>query len=147
VETAAPDFARGHIAPSSHPEIVAKAPWVLDKIGKPGYSFNDTRTEGEYLGTTTRGSRQSTGHIAGARRLEWQDAFTDSTDFTPKSIAELGEMWRERVTPGDTVITYCYIGYRASGGISFRDCSAIPPTSMTDRTTSGRRSSIPLSRR
>jgi thiosulfate/3-mercaptopyruvate sulfurtransferase len=115
VETAVPDFARGHITPSPHPEIVAKAPWVLDKIGKPGYSFIDTRTEGEYLGTASRGNLQSTGHIDGARRLEWQDAFTDSTDFTPKSIAELSALWNERVTPGDTVITYCYIGYRASG--------------------------------
>jgi thiosulfate/3-mercaptopyruvate sulfurtransferase len=24
-------------------------------------------------------------------------------------------MWNERVTPGDTTIAYCYIGYRASG--------------------------------
>jgi thiosulfate/3-mercaptopyruvate sulfurtransferase len=115
VETEPPSSARGHITLAPHPEIVAKAPWVLDKIGKAGYSFIDTRTEGEYLGTASRGNLQSTGHIDGARRLEWQDAFTDSTDFTPRSIAELSAMWNERVTPGDTVITYCYIGYRASG--------------------------------
>ena len=47
--------------------------------------------------------------------LEWQTAFTDSTEFSPKSIEELGTLWRERVVPGDTVVAYCYIGYRASG--------------------------------
>jgi thiosulfate/3-mercaptopyruvate sulfurtransferase len=115
VETSAPVFERGHIAPAPHPEIVAKAPWVLDRIGKPGYSFVDTRTDSEYLGIGVRGGLRSTGHLDGARRLEWQAAFTDTNDFSPRSIEELGALWRERVVPGDTVIAYCYIGYRASG--------------------------------
>jgi len=115
VETAAPSGGRGHIAPAPHPEIVAAAPWVLDRIGKPGYSFVDTRTDSEYVGTGARGGLKSTGHLEGARRLEWQTAFTDTNDFSPRSIEELGALWRERVVPGDTVIAYCYIGYRASG--------------------------------
>lgn len=115
VETAVATFARGRITPAPRPEIVAKAAWVLDKLGKPGYSLIDTRTDSEYLGLTTRGNLKSAGHLAGARRLEWQDAFTSTTDFSPKPMAELERLWRERVTPGDTVITYCYIGYRASG--------------------------------
>jgi thiosulfate/3-mercaptopyruvate sulfurtransferase len=114
-EMAAPTAARGHIVPAPRPEIVAKAQWVLDRVGKPGYSLIDTRTDSEYLGIGARGGLMSTGHLAGARRVEWQDAFTNTTDFSPKSIEELGKLWRERVTPGDTVITYCYIGYRASG--------------------------------
>jgi len=114
-ETATPVITRGHITPAPRPEIVAKAPWVLDRVGKQGYSFIDTRTDSEYLGLSTRGGLRSLGHLDGARRLEWQEAFTDSNDFSPKSLAELGKMWNERVTPGDTVIAYCYIGYRASG--------------------------------
>jgi thiosulfate/3-mercaptopyruvate sulfurtransferase len=115
VETSAPVFERGHITPAPHPEIVATAPWVLDRIGKPGYSFVDTRTDSEYLGIGARSGLRSTGHLDGARRLEWQAAFTDTNDFSPRSIEELGALWRERVVPGDTVIAYCYIGYRASG--------------------------------
>jgi thiosulfate/3-mercaptopyruvate sulfurtransferase len=114
-EIAAPTVERGHITPAPHPEIVATAPWVLDRIGKPGYSFVDTRTDSEYLGIGARGGLRSTGHLDGARRLEWQTAFTDTNDFSPRSIEELGALWRERVVPGDTVIAYCYIGYRASG--------------------------------
>ncbi len=114
-ETTAPSIERGHITPASHSEIVANAQWVLDRVGKPGYSFIDTRTDSEYLGLASRGGLRSLGHLDGARRLEWQTAFTDSIEFTPKSIAELNTMWRERVVPGDTVVAYCYIGYRASG--------------------------------
>ena len=115
VETAAPAIERGHITPAPHPEIVATARWLLDRIGKPGYSFVDTRTDSEYLGIGARGGLRSAGHLDGARRLEWQAAFTDTNDFSPRSIEELGKLWRERVVPGDTVIAYCYIGYRASG--------------------------------
>ena len=115
IETAAPAIARGRITPAPHPEIVAKAQWVLDRIGKPGYSIVDTRTDSEYIGIVASGARRSTGHLDGARRFEWQSAFTDTNDFSPQSLGELGALWRERVAPGDTVITYCTIGYRGSG--------------------------------
>jgi thiosulfate/3-mercaptopyruvate sulfurtransferase len=114
-ETMMPAIVRGHITPAPRPEIVAKAPWVLDRVGKKGFSFIDTRTDSEYLGIGARGGLMSTGHLPGARRLEWQEAFNNTTDFSPRSMEELARLWRERVTPGDTVITYCYIGYRASG--------------------------------
>jgi thiosulfate/3-mercaptopyruvate sulfurtransferase len=114
-ETNSPAIDRGRITAAPRLEIVAKAPWVLERVGKAGYSFVDTRTDSEYIGIGARGGLMSTGHLAGARRLEWQTAFTDTNDFTPKSIAELATLWNERVTPGDTVIAYCYIGYRASG--------------------------------
>jgi thiosulfate/3-mercaptopyruvate sulfurtransferase len=115
VETAAPAIARGRITPAPHPEIVATAQWVLDRIGKPGYAILDTRTDSEYAGIIASGARRSTGHLEGARRFEWQSAFTDTSDFSPRSLEELGALWRERVAPGDTVITYCSIGYRGSG--------------------------------
>jgi thiosulfate/3-mercaptopyruvate sulfurtransferase len=115
IEKAAPVFARGRITPATRPEIVARAPWVFAQVGKPGFSIVDTRTDSEYDGTGSRGGLKSTGHVAGARRFEWQDAFTDTNDFSPKSTAELAALWRERAAPGDTVIAYCYIGYRASG--------------------------------
>ena len=115
VETTAIAIERGRITPAPHPEIVAKAQWVLDRIGKPGYAIVDTRTDSEYIGIVASGARRSTGHLDGARRFEWQSAFTDTNDFSPRSLEELGALWRERVAPGDTVITYCTIGYRGSG--------------------------------
>lgn len=106
---------RGHVTPHPRPEIVASADDVLHHIGKPGTSFIDTRAEGEYLGSEVHRGIPSTGHVEGARRLEWQDMFTDANEFTPKDLATLRQMWTRLVAPGDTAITYCYIGYRASG--------------------------------
>lgn len=115
VATTTSAFERGRITPAPHPEIVAKAQWVLERISKPGYAIVDTRTDSEYAGIITSGARRSTGHLEGARRFEWQSAFTDTSDFSPRSVEELGALWRERVAPGDTVVTYCTIGYRGSG--------------------------------
>lgn len=111
----APPVTRGRIAPHPRPEIVALAEWVLGQLGKPGTSILDTRTEGEYLGTGDRPGTPSIGHVDGARRLEWQDMFRDPNEFSPKGLEELATLWRERVTPGDTVVTYCTVGLRGSG--------------------------------
>ena len=56
----------------------------------------------------------SEGHVAGARQLEWQQLFAnaDSAVFLePDAIARL---FGERSAPGDTLVTYCLVGYRAS---------------------------------
>lgn len=111
----APTVTRGRIAAHPRPEIVAQAEWVVGRLGKPGTSLVDTRTEGEYLGTGERQGLPSNGHLEGARRLEWQDMFRDPNEFSPKGLDELSRLWRERVTPGDTVVTYCLVGYRGSG--------------------------------
>ncbi len=110
-----PTVTRGKIVPNAQPQIVATSAYVLAHIGKPGISFLDTRTVGEYDGSGERHGMPSTGHIAGARRLEWHDLFKNDSDFTLQDQATLAKLYKERVTPGDTVVTYCYIGYRASG--------------------------------
>ena len=109
----APAVGRGRLTPHPRPEVGAQSDWVLGRLGKPGVSFVDTRTEGEYLGTAER--PPSSGHLDGARRLEWQDMFRDPNEFSPKALNELSKLWRERVTPGDIVVTYCTVGYRGSG--------------------------------
>lgn len=115
VETGAPPASRsGHLTPHLRP-VVASADYVLGRIGKRGFAFIDTRTEEEYLGTGYRHGATIAGHIEGARRLEWQDLFTDPGEFTPRSVPELARMWSRLAAPGDSVVTYCMIGYRGSG--------------------------------
>jgi len=114
LETAAVTAARGHIVPSPRPTIVASAPWVLANINKPGVSLIDTRTPEEYAGVAERHGYRSNGHIEGARLLQWEQMFSDENDFALKPRTELERLWRERVTPGDTVVAYCMVGYRAS---------------------------------
>jgi thiosulfate/3-mercaptopyruvate sulfurtransferase len=115
VATAYTTPARGHATPHPRPEILASAADVQQRIGKRGTSFIDTRAEGEYLGSDVHRGIPSTGHVEGARLLEWQNLFTDANEFTPKDLPTLQRMWKGLVAPGDTAITYCYIGYRASG--------------------------------
>jgi thiosulfate/3-mercaptopyruvate sulfurtransferase len=103
----------GRITAALRPQLVADSEFILARVGKPGLSLVDTRTDGEYSGTGNRSGMPSAGHVAGARQLEWEDLFSDrSLRLRPR--AELEALFRERVTPGDEVVTYCWVGYRAS---------------------------------
>jgi thiosulfate/3-mercaptopyruvate sulfurtransferase len=94
-------------------ELLADASYLQSRIGQPGTSIVDTRTRGEYEGTGNRSGMPSLGHVAGARQLEWEELFSDGKRRL-KPRAELERLYRERVRPGDAVVTYCWVGYRAS---------------------------------
>lgn len=109
--TTAPTAGRISVRPAA--SVVVDAVWMQAKVGHGGVSFIDTRTDGEYNGTGNRSGMPSVGHVEGARQLEWEDLFADRS-VTLKSRAELERLFAERVRPGDTVATYCWVGYRAS---------------------------------
>ncbi|HEY3935711.1 MAG TPA: rhodanese-like domain-containing protein [Gemmatimonadales bacterium] len=104
--------ARGHLVVTAHPEIVATSDWIAARVasGGAGLALVDTRHEDEYLGRNPA----STGHIAGARRLEWEEMFTSTTEFALKDRATIEQMWRSLAAPGDTVVAYCRVGHRSS---------------------------------
>lgn len=113
VSTEDPRVTPGTLTPK--PRIVAvDADFVTSRIGKSGFAFIDTRTTPEYLGTGGRSGLPSEGHIAGARQLEWEQLFSDPHGGAFLEPAELKKLYMDRVAPGDTVITYCLVGYRAS---------------------------------
>lgn len=94
--------------------VTVDADWVHARIGSKGVAFIDTRTTPEYVGTGTRSGLPSTGHIAGARQLEWEQLFSDASGGTFLEPDALARLYSDRVAPGDTVVTYCLVGYRAS---------------------------------
>lgn len=103
----------GHLTPKPR-EVVVDANWVNSHTGKKGFAFIDTRTDPEYLGTGELGGIRSEGHIAGARQLQWQQLFANADSgifLDPRAIAKL---YADRSVGGDTLITYCLVGYRAS---------------------------------
>jgi thiosulfate/3-mercaptopyruvate sulfurtransferase len=113
VSTEAPRVIAGTLTP--RPRVVTvDADFVSSKIGQRGFAFIDTRTTPEYLGTGGRSGLPSEGHVAGARQLEWEQLFSDPHSATFLDPAELKKLYTDRVTPGDTLITYCLVGYRAS---------------------------------
>ncbi len=112
--TTEPRVARGRIESPLDPAILAHEDYVLGHLGKPGVSFVDARTPAEYDGTGEWQGVPSTGHIEGARLLEWREMFENDSDFTLRSRPALEAMMRQRVTPGDTVVAYCFNGGRSS---------------------------------
>jgi thiosulfate/3-mercaptopyruvate sulfurtransferase len=113
VSAEAPRVAPGTLTPKPR-EVSVNAEFVQARAGKPGFAFIDTRTTPEYLGTSTSQRLPSTGHVAGARQLEWQQLFADTTTSTFLSEPEIRKLFADRMSPGDTVVTYCLVGYRAS---------------------------------
>ena len=80
-------------------------------IGRPDAVLLDTRSDGEYCGTTVRAKRG--GAVPGAVHVEWTRNLTPDGDF--KTAAELRTMYESAgVTPDREVITYCQGGYRAA---------------------------------
>ena len=106
-------FTPGRMTARPRAEVTVTAEWITPRLGRPGVSLIDTRTTGEYDGTGNRSGMPSAGHLEGARQLEWQELFADGLT-TLKSRAELEQLYASRVTSGDTVVTYCWVGYRAS---------------------------------
>ena len=113
VSTDPPSVTPGRLTPQTR-DVSVSADFLQSRIGKPGFAFIDTRTTPEYLGTSQSSRLPSEGHIAGARQLEWQQLFRDTLTSAFLDEPEIRKLFAERVAPGDTVVTYCLVGYRAS---------------------------------
>lgn len=109
-----PRVARGRLTTTPRPQIVATADELTARLGKPGVALIDTRTDEEYLGTGGRRGMPSAGHLDGARQLQWEWLVRDGNASHFRDRAELQRLYAERASPGDTVVTYCWVGYRAS---------------------------------
>ncbi|MSO56663.1 MAG: sulfurtransferase [Acidobacteria bacterium] len=84
---------------------------VRDRLGDSGAVILDTRSDGEYCGTSVRAARG--GAIPGAVHLEWTHNLGADGAFKP--AAELKQMYeRAGMTPEREVVTYCQGGYRAA---------------------------------
>ena len=97
--------------PQEH--IIATWRDVNARLGNPEGVLLDTRSDGEYDGTTVRAKRG--GRMSGAVLVEWSRNLDQDGAFKP--AAELRAMYEQAgVTPDREVITYCQGGYRAAHG-------------------------------
>ncbi|MBI2879267.1 MAG: sulfurtransferase, partial [Candidatus Rokubacteria bacterium] len=97
--------------PTVHPERVASAEWVRDRLGDPTLALVDARTPAEYAGKDVRARRG--GHIPGAVNIEWKRNLRP--DLTFKPVGELRALYvAEGVAPDKTVVTYCQTHHRGS---------------------------------
>ncbi|HET9468347.1 MAG TPA: sulfurtransferase [Vicinamibacterales bacterium] len=92
-------------------EILAGWREVHERLGQADAVILDTRSDGEYYGTTVRAARG--GAVPGAVHLEWTNNLAADGAF--KRTDELKDMYeRAGVTPDREVVTYCQGGYRAA---------------------------------
>jgi thiosulfate/3-mercaptopyruvate sulfurtransferase len=92
-------------------EVLSTWKDVLDRLHDPDVALLDTRTDGEYCGTTVRSARG--GAVPGAIHLEWTRNL--GPDGTFKPAAELRAMYEQAgITPDREVVAYCQGGYRAA---------------------------------
>lgn len=97
--------------PTIHPERVASAEWVRDRLKEPKVALVDARTPAEYEGKDVRAKRG--GHIPGAVNIDWR--LNVRSDWTFKPLDELRAMYLAKgITPEKTVVTYCQTHHRAS---------------------------------
>lgn len=96
---------------TAHDDRLATWRTVYERLGREGAVILDTRSDGEYYGTTVRAARG--GAIPGAVHIEWTRNLTEDGTFRPPD--ELRAMYEAAgVTPDAEVITYCQGGYRAA---------------------------------
>ncbi|HEX5830085.1 MAG TPA: rhodanese-like domain-containing protein, partial [Gemmatimonadaceae bacterium] len=75
----------------------------------------DARPADEYTGADGGHDHMLAGHIPGARNLYWERLLVSRRDPRFRPIAELRRRFEESgAAPGDTVVSYCLIGMRAS---------------------------------
>jgi len=101
------------LVPRPAGDVVVDAGWVAARLAAPGVRLLDARTPDEYAGAA-RESLPRTGHLPGATLLEWT-AVTDRQSGRFHPADRLRQLFAEAgVSPGDTVVSYCTVGMRAS---------------------------------
>jgi thiosulfate/3-mercaptopyruvate sulfurtransferase len=92
-------------------EVLATWRDVANRLDRSDVAILDTRTDGEYCGTTVRAARG--GAIPGAIHIEWTRNLGPDGAFKP--AAELTAIYAEAgITPDREVVSYCQGGYRAA---------------------------------
>lgn len=87
---------------------------ILSHLKDDNVRFLDVRRGGEYSGKVAFGKRG--GHIPGAVHIHWLEAIDPGTARF-KRFDELRTMYQGRgLTPDKEIITYCWMGLRASHG-------------------------------
>ena len=84
---------------------------VQDRLGRADVVMLDTRSDGEYYGTTIRAKRG--GAVPGAIHIEWTRNLSPDGSYKPAD--ELSAMYLAHgVTADREVVAYCQGGYRAA---------------------------------
>lgn len=92
------------------------AAWVRARLDDPRIALVDARPADEYTGADRgHGGMHRAGHVPGAHNLYWERLLVSRRDPRYRPTAELRRLFEASgAAPGDTVVSYCFIGMRAS---------------------------------
>ncbi|HYL76107.1 MAG TPA: sulfurtransferase [Bryobacteraceae bacterium] len=111
VTTEVPAVKPGKLDACAQNDVIASLDYVKSNLHHPGVDIIDVRVADDYSAAEARGNSRA-GHIPGATSLP-AEKLTDSGKLKP--AAELQSLLREAgVKPGDRVVSYCYVGLRAT---------------------------------
>jgi len=116
LSTETPQVSRGNLTLHPDPEKLVTAEWILVRLGHDNLSLVDARPDDEFTGADGGlGGRVSPGHIPSARQLSWEDLVESRERPVFLPVGELADLFvRAGADPGETVVTYCQAGLRAS---------------------------------
>ena len=116
VATGAVSGDRGSFAASLRDDVFVSAEWVDEQRNRAGYALLDGRPDDEYTGEDNgRNGTYRPGHIPGAGHVYWEEFILSREEPRFVSREEMEALFRRAgIDPGETVVSYCYIGMRAS---------------------------------
>ena len=95
-------------------DVLVDLEWVRARMDDPTTAVIDARPEIEYSGERP-GEGLKPGHIPGAYNLYWEDLLEAEDNPVLKSLEAVQARWDAAdAEEGDVVVSYCYVGMRAS---------------------------------
>lgn len=116
VSTVVPDVEPGSLTVQVDDEILVSADWIHERLEDPTVALIDARPDEEYTGEDGgMGGMANPGHIPGAVQMYWEELVESREVPTTLERDALAEMFAAAgADEGDTVVTYCMVGWRAS---------------------------------
>ena len=107
-----PSVKRGKLEPCAQNDVIVDLNYMKSNLHHPGVDIIDSRMEAHHSGAEVPKNSRA-GHIPGATSLPFEKLVDDNNKLKP--AAELKAILSAAgVKPGDRVVSYCYIGQRAT---------------------------------
>lgn len=116
ISTETPQVSPGTLRLQPDRSRIVSAEWILVRLGHDDLSLVDARADDAFSGADGgRGGQFNPGHIPGAKQLEWENLVESRERPVFLPAEELAGLFEDAgVEPGETVVTYCQVGLRAS---------------------------------
>lgn len=104
----------GRFVPHPREDMLVSADWIAKRLEDPATTLIDARPAEEYTGERQQEGLRG-GHIPGAYNLYFMDLVASKELPRLKDLDAVKARFTEAgAAPGGTVVSYCYIGMRAS---------------------------------